>query len=301
MRIIFMGTPDFAVASLKKLVEEGENVVAVVTATDKLGGRGGKQLLQSPVKLYALSQGIPVLQPERLKSKEFINQLKEYKADVQIVVAFRMLPEVIWNMPARGTFNLHGSLLPKYRGAAPINWAIIRGEKVTGVTSFKLKQEIDTGDWVLREEVPIFESDTAGTVHDRMMLTGADVVFKTIQMLKDGNIVFQAQNDGDASLAPKIFHEDCQINFDHKVEDIYNFIRGLSPYPGAYFFFNGLETKILQCKPVLSEHKFQNGFVDIGKKYFHVYCVDGYINITELKMEGKRQMSVTEFLNGWKQ
>jgi len=300
MRIIFMGTPDFAVASLKELVEAGEEVVAVVTATDKLGGRGGKLLLQSPVKLYALSKGIPVLQPEKLKSKEFIMQLKEYKADVQIVVAFRMLPEIIWNMPPLGTYNLHGSLLPKYRGAAPINWAIIRGEKLTGVTSFKLKQEIDTGDWVLRDEVPILESDTAGILHDRMMLTGAHVVLKTIQMLKNGKIIFHSQNDGDASLAPKIFHEDCHINFENNISDVYNFIRGLSPYPGAYFIFNGLETKILQCNPVVVDHKFENGFVDIGKKYFHIYCNGGYINVTELKMEGKRQMNISEFLNGWK-
>lgn len=295
-----MGTPDFAVASLMKLVESGENVVAVVTASDKLGGRGGKQLLQSPVKIYALSQNIPVLQPEKLKSKEFIKELAAYKADVQIVVAFRMLPEVIWNMPPLGTFNLHGSLLPKYRGAAPINWAIIRGEKITGVTSFKLKHEIDTGDWVLKQEVPILPSDTAGSLHDRMMETGAIVVYNTIQLLKSGNIVFHPQQNEEASSAPKIFHEDCLIIFDEDVNAVHDFIRGLSPYPGAYFVFEGLETKILGCTPVVVKHSFQPGYTEFGKKHIHIYCRNGYLDVKELKMEGKRQMNVADFLNGWK-
>ena len=295
-----MGTPDFAVASLKKLVDAGENVVAVVTATDKLGGRGGKQLLQSPVKLYASEMGIPVLQPERLKSKDFLRQLKELKADVQIVVAFRMLPEVIWSMPPLGTFNLHGSLLPRYRGAAPINWAIIRGEKVTGVTSFKLKQEIDTGDWVLKQEVPIYESDTAGTLHDRMMEVGADVVLKTIQLLKTGDIQYHPQSDDEATSAPKIFHEDCRIEFAKDVKEVYNFVRGLSPYPGAYFTFNGLETKILNCNFTECNHHYEPGYTEIGKKHFHVYCRNGYLSVQELKMEGKMQLNVVDFLNGLK-
>jgi methionyl-tRNA formyltransferase len=300
MKIIFMGTPDFAVASLKKLIEAGEQVVAVVTASDKFGGRGGKQLLESPVKKYALSQNIPVLQPEKMKSKVFLNELAAFKADVQIVVAFRMLPEVVWDMPSLGTFNLHGSLLPKYRGAAPINWAIIRGEKETGVTSFKLKHEIDTGDIVMQESLTIEPDDTAGTLHDKMMELGASVVLKTIQKLKAHHINFIQQSDEDATSAPKIFHENLLIDFSQEVKTVYNFIRGMSPYPGAYFTFEGLETKIISCKPHLGLYDSKPGDVLINKKQFHVFCLDGYIEIEELKMEGKRQMKVQDFLNGWK-
>jgi methionyl-tRNA formyltransferase len=299
MRIIFMGTPDFAVASLRKLVESGENVVAAVTATDKLGGRGGKQLLQSPIKTYALSQNIPVLQPERLKAKAFIEELASYNADVQIVVAFRMLPEIVWDMPQYGTFNLHGSLLPKYRGAAPINWAIIRGEKITGVTSFKLKQEIDTGDVVLRDELAIEENDTAGSLHDKMMILGSEVVLETIKKLKDGNITYLPQNDEEATSAPKIFHEDCKIDFNQPVGQVYNFIRGMSPYPGAYFYLDGLESKIIQCRPNVFTHAQTYGDVSVDKKSIHIYCQDGFISVQELKVEGKRQMAVQEFLNGY--
>jgi methionyl-tRNA formyltransferase len=294
-----MGTPDFAVAALKRLVEAGENVVAVVTTTDKLGGRGGKQLLESPVKKYALSQNIPVLQPEKLKSKTFLHELASYKADVQTVVAFRMLPEVVWNMPPYGTYNLHGSLLPKYRGAAPINWAIVRGETETGVTAFKLKHEIDTGDIVLKAKLPIDFSDTAGTLHDKMMDLAAEVMLKTIHLLKEGKVVFLPQSDDEATNAPKIFHEDCDIDFSKDVFDVYNFIRGMSPYPAAYFQFNGLETKILACRPITLQHDNDLGTVDIGKKHFHVFCKNGYIEVLELKMEGKKQMKVQDFLNGW--
>ncbi|HMP31411.1 MAG TPA: methionyl-tRNA formyltransferase [Saprospiraceae bacterium] len=299
MRIVFMGTPDFAVASLKNLVESGEQVVAVVTAADKLGGRGGKQLLQSAVKLYASAHNIPILQPEKLKSKAFIRELQGFKADVQIVVAFRMLPEVVWDMPPLGTFNLHGSLLPKYRGAAPINWAIIRGEKITGVTSFKLKHEIDTGDVVMQATMPIDEDDTAGTLHDKMMVLGANVVLQTVQLLKSGNFTLCKQSGADATHAPKIFHNDCLIDFNKPTVEIYNFIRGMSPYPGAYFLFEGLETKIIQCRRHECSHQYTVGFIDFDKKHFHIYGKDGYIEVLELKMEGKKQLKIQDFLNGW--
>lgn len=299
MRIIFMGTPEFAVASLAKLVDMGEEVVAVVTSTDKLGGRGGKQLLESAVKKYALSKNIPVLQPERLKAKSFLNELKSYNADVQFVVAFRMLPEIVWAMPKLGTFNLHGSLLPKYRGAAPINWAIIRGEKETGVTSFKLKHEIDTGDVVLRRSLPILEDDTAGTLHDKMMQLGAEVVYDTCQTLKSDHITFIPQSEEEATSAPKLFHEDCEINFNQATLNVYNFIRGLSPYPSAYTTIDGLQTKIISCKPVIEAHTNAIGSVSMSKKQIKLFCLDGYIDVATLKMEGKREMNSHDFLNGY--
>ncbi|HMT70402.1 MAG TPA: methionyl-tRNA formyltransferase, partial [Saprospiraceae bacterium] len=266
MRIIFMGTPEFAVSSLDILVQNGHQIVAVVTSIDSYGGRGGKQLLESAVKKYAVAHDIPVLQPTNLKSPAFLETLRSYTADLQIVVAFRMLPEVVWNMPPLGTVNLHGSLLPKYRGAAPINHAIINGETETGVTSFKLKHEIDTGDVIMSRSIKIEDSDDAGTLHDKLKDLGAQVVLETVNKIANGSVDFQIQSDDEATAAPKIFHETCKIDFDRPVAEVYNFIRGLSPYPAAWCIIDQKEVKILQAskineddenKPtkIISDHK----------------------------------------------
>lgn len=296
-----MGTPEFAVPSLDILVQKGYNIVAVVTAPDSRGGRGGKQLIESAVKKYAVEKEIPVLQPEKLKAPEFIETLKNLNADLQIVVAFRMLPQIVWNMPKLGTFNLHGSLLPKYRGAAPINHAIINGETVTGVTSFKLKHEIDTGDVLIKQELPISFDDTAGTLHDKMKLLGAEVVLQTVKMIASGTYTFQVQNDTLASHAPKIFHETCQINFDLPSHQVYNFIRGLSPYPGAWTKIDDKEMKILSASTELINDLVKCGTILTDyRKYLKIKCSDGYLVVHQLKPEGKKTMSVAEFLNGCK-
>jgi methionyl-tRNA formyltransferase len=295
-----MGTPEFAVPSLQILVENDYEVVAVITSTDKLGGRGGKQLLVSPVKKYAVEQGIPVLQPKNLKAASFIENLKSYQADLQIVVAFRMLPEVVWNMPPQGTINLHGSLLPKYRGAAPLNWAIINGDTETGVTSFKLKHAIDTGDLILQEKISIEPDDTAGTLHDKMKVVGAKVVLRTVQLIEKGNLEFSPQDPALVTKAPKIFHRDCQINFDNMGVRILDFIRGLSPYPGAYTYLNGKETKIYLAQHEKFLHKFEPGkFYTDNKNYLKITCQDGAINILDLKLSGKKRMDIKSFLNGY--
>lgn len=301
LRIVFMGTPDFAVPSLTILLEYGYEVVGVVTATDKLGGRGGKQLIESAVKKCAIEYGIPVLQPERLKSKDFLTALRNLQANLQIVVAFRMLPEVVWAMPTLGTFNLHGSLLPKYRGAAPINWAIINGEMETGVTTFFLQQEIDTGDILFQETMPIQENDTAGDVHDRMMLLGAKVVLKTVQSIENQAIKPIPQNDNFAIPAPKIFHETCEINFDDSTQKVHNFIRGLSPYPAAWTTLDGLELKILQTTKFLEPHNLIAGSVVTNNKHFiRIATNDGFIEVHELQLQGRKRMKSKEFLNGYK-
>lgn len=302
MRIIFMGTPQFAVPSLEILIQNQYNVVAVVTATDSYGGRGGKTLIESPIKKYAISQNIPVLQPEKLKSPEFIERLKSFQADLQIVVAFRMLPEVVWNMPPLGTYNLHGSLLPKYRGAAPINHAIINGETTTGVTSFKLKHEIDTGDILIKRSLNISEQDTAGALHDKMMALGAEVILDTVKMLEEGNVHFITQNDDEATPAPKIFHETCKIDFNLPVKKVYNFIRGLSPYPAAWCHADGKEMKVLKSSfEITNDDTNQPGYIFTDqKKILKVKCQDGYIQFNTIKPEGKKVMEVHEFLNGHK-
>src|SRR6185312_699111 len=249
LRIIFMGTPEFAVPSLNKIYEAGYDIAAVITAPDKPAGRG-MQLTQSAIKKYALEKGLKILQPEKLKSPKFIEELKSLKADLQVVVAFRMLPEIVWNMPPIGTVNLHGSLLPEYRGAAPINWAIINGEKETGVSTFKLQDQIDTGNILLQEKIPVSETDTAGTLHDRMMIVGAELLLKTIRQLEKG-ILKEIPQPSTSSVepptfrtAPKIFTETCEINWNKNVDEIYNFIRGLSPYPSSFTFLNGKKLKI---------------------------------------------------------
>ncbi len=304
MRIIFMGTPDFAVPSLKILVESGYNVVAVVTATDKYGGRGNKVLLQSAVKKYALSQDIDVLQPRNLKSQSFNETLASYKADLQFVVAFRMLPEVVWNMPPLGTYNLHGSLLPEFRGAAPINWAIISGAKVTGLTTFKLKHEIDTGDTLFTEEVPIDENDTAGSLHDKMMHVGAALVLKSVKRIETGDVNLQAQDQTKVSKAPKIFHDDCEIDFNKSLEDCFNMIRGLSPYPAAYTYLpNGMKLKIFFAEKYLKiPQGLSPGLIYSNQKdAIYIETKNGILSLKEIQLEGKRKMKVKDFLNGYKE
>jgi methionyl-tRNA formyltransferase len=301
MKIVFMGTPEFAVPSLDILIKNGYDIVAVVTAQDSYGSRGGKQLIQSAVKHYAVEQNIPILQPEKLRNPDFLAQLASYKADVFIVVAFRMLPEVVWNMPPLGTFNLHGSLLPKYRGAAPINHSIIQGDTVTGVTSFKLKHEIDTGDILLRAELPITEEDTAGTLHNKMKVLGAEVILKSVQMLESGQYSFQPQLDKETTPAPKIFHDTCQIDFNQSTDKVYNMIRGLSPYPAAWSVIDDIEVKILKATKIISQDDLLPGqIVTDQKKYLHIKCSDGYIAIDSIKPAGKKILTVSEYLNGHK-
>ncbi|MBK7873863.1 MAG: methionyl-tRNA formyltransferase [Saprospiraceae bacterium] len=296
-----MGTPDFAVPSLDILVQNGYNVVGVVTATDKMGGRGGKQLIESAVKKYALEKGLKILQPEKLKSPEFIQELQALNADLQIVVAFRMLPEMVWSMPPKGTFNLHGSLLPKYRGAAPINWAIISGEVETGVTTFFLQHEIDTGDVIIQTKIPIGENETAGEVHDRMMLLGAETVLKTVQMIEKNNIILQKQNNIEASHAPKLFHETCEINFNQTTQKVHNFIRGLSPYPAAWTTLDGLEFKILRTTKEIILHDLEPGkFISDNKKILKIATIDGFVHVHELQLQGRKRMDTVAFLNGYK-
>ena len=301
MKIIFMGTPEFAVPSLDILIVNGFDVVAVVTATDSYGGRGGKQLIESAVKKYAVAHHLPVLQPTNLKSPAFIQELEAYKADLQIVVAFRMLPEAVWNMPPLGTFNLHGSLLPKYRGAAPINHAIIQGDVETGVTSFKLKHEIDTGDILIQRSLPILADDDAGSLHDKMMVLGAEVILETVIMIKKGNINFITQKEEQATKAPKIFHDTCKIDFGCTIDQVYNFIRGLSPYPAAWCWIDGKEMKILKAsKEIIEDDIPINTIVTDQKKVLKVRCSGGYILFHTIKPEGKKVMTVNDFLNGHK-
>lgn len=297
-----MGTPDFAVPSLDILVKNGYNVVGVVTATDKYGGRGNKKLIESAVKKYAVAQGIPVLQPKNLKAPEFIDELCALNANLQIVVAFRMLPEVVWNMPAIGTFNLHGSLLPRYRGAAPINWAVIRGDQETGVTTFFLKHKIDTGDMILQKRLPISENETAGEVHDRMMELGAAAVLDTVQLIEQDAVELQPQDDSQVTKAPKIFHDTCAIDFTQPTESVHNFIRGLSPYPTAWTTLHDKKLKIFQTRKELVEHDLTPGtFLPIDKKQLKIATSDGFVEVLELQLAGKKRMTTQPFLNGYQE
>ncbi|MBL7804967.1 MAG: methionyl-tRNA formyltransferase [Saprospiraceae bacterium] len=296
-----MGTPDFAVPSLDILVQNGYEIPAVITAPDKPGGRLG--MLESAVKKYAVAQGLTVLQPEKLKNPDFLAQLKGLEADLQVVVAFRMLPEAVWAMPPMGTLNLHGSLLPKYRGAAPINWAVINGETETGVTTFLLQHEIDTGDVLFQEKITIGENETAGELYERMMHIGAQLVLKTVQALERGETRPLPQQETEASHAPKIFTETCRINFDRPTAEVHNFIRGLSPFPGAWTLLDGKTFKILRAEKSTQQKTggLEAGrFFSDGKSYLAVSTQDGYMLITELQLEGKRRMAVREFLNGHK-
>ncbi len=312
LRIVYMGTPDFAVESLRRLVEGGYNVVGVITMPDKPVGRHGSVLQPSPVKQYALEKGLKVMQPERLKDESFIQELHSLKADLQIVVAFRMLPEVVWNMPPLGTFNLHASLLPQYRGAAPINWAVINGDKETGITTFFLKHEIDTGEVIQQVRVPISDTDNAEDVHDRLMMLGGDLVIETVDRIIAGDIRTTAQATmiaGNEELrpAPKIFHDTCRIDWKNKtVKQIYDFIRGLSPYPAAWTELenNGKRTsvKIFETEKIFTTDNLPPAGTIIcdEKTTFKVAVSDGYVGIKTLQIAGKKKMSVTDFLRGFK-
>ncbi len=311
LKIVFMGTPDFAVESLRALVEGGYNIVGVVTMPDKPMGRHGSVSQPSAVKQYAVSQGLPVLQPEKLKDDHFIEELRSLQADLQIVVAFRMLPYVVWDMPRFGTFNLHASLLPQYRGAAPINWAVINGEKETGITTFFLTHEIDTGRIIRQEKLPIAETDDVGIVHDALMTMGARLVMETVDLLieNDGNIETIPQErlyDYVENLhpAPKIFKETCHIDWQQSVADVYNFVRGLSPYPAAWTeIMNpaGERTvlKIFQSEKLKEDHYLTPGTIRTdGKSQLDVATKDGFIRIQSLQLSGKKRMSIKDFLNG---
>jgi methionyl-tRNA formyltransferase len=303
LRIIFMGTPDFAVASLDILVQNGFNVVGVITAPDKPAGRG-LQMQESAVKQYAVGKGLHVLQPEKLKNPEFISALRELKADLQVVVAFRMLPEMVWNMPPEGTINVHASLLPNYRGAAPINWAVINGEKASGVTTFKLQHEIDTGDILFSETVPIREDETAGELHDALMHSGATLLLKTVQAIASGDVHGTPQAHIPASEikhAPKIFKDTCQINWELPLDDIYNLVRGLSPYPAAWTLLNGKSIKIYKAHKVHTTPSIAPGEFDTDQKsYIRVAASDGYLYLDEIQLEGKKRMEVEAFLRGYR-
>lgn len=300
LRIVFMGTPDFAVPSLRALVENGFNVVGVITSTDKYGGRGKKTLIESAVKKYAVSQNLNVLQPPKLKNKEFVNTLRELKADLQVVVAFRMLPEVVWNMPTIGTINLHGSILPKYRGAAPINWAVINGEKETGVTTFFLKHEIDTGDILEVATTLIGENETAGEVYNRLMEIGGESVLSSVRKIESGDYKLQPQKNEEATKAPKIFNETCEINFHQSTENVHNFIRGMSPYPAAWTTLGGLKLKIFRTeKEIVAHNKPCNLILTDDKSFVKFATEDGFVDVLELQLEGKKRMKTKDFLNGF--
>ncbi|MGQ7857279.1 methionyl-tRNA formyltransferase [Pedobacter sp. WC2501] len=299
MKIVFMGTPDFAVASLDALVQANFNVVAVVTAPDKPAGRGQK-LNESAVKKYAAEKGIPVLQPEKLKNPEFIAELKSYQADLQVVVAFRMLPEVVWNMPPKGTINLHGSLLPQYRGAAPINHAIINGEKESGVTTFFLTHEIDTGNIILSDSTAIADDETAGDLHDKLMYIGANLLVKTLKAIEAGEVNEQPQpQSGELKHAPKIFKDDCKIDWNNEVHTVYNLIRGLSPYPTAFTFLNDKTLKVFKAEIEDKEPGIvAGGFLTDGKTYLKFAAKDGFIKLLDIQYEGKKRMLIEDFLRG---
>lgn len=304
VRIVFMGTPEFAVTSLKALIDNNFNVVAVITAPDKEAGRGMK-LTESAVKKFALTKNLKILQPEKLKSDFFLEELKKLKADLQIVVAFRMLPEVVWNMPPLGTINVHGSLLPNYRGAAPINWAIINGEKQTGVTTFKLKHEIDTGDILLQKSIPISEEMNAGDVHDALMQLGAETLVETVNSILNGSIQEIPQEKlmiGDhVKHAPKIFTETCLIKWENTVNDIYNLIRGLSPYPAAFTMLDNKKIKIFSSEKEICKHQEVIGnYLTDSKTFLKFACKNGFIHCKEIQLEGKKKMLIEDFLRGYR-
>ncbi len=324
LKIIFMGTPEFAVASLEAMLKAGCNIVCVITAPDKRSGRG-LRLNESAVKKFSVEKGVRVLQPEKLKNEIFLKELKSLNADLQIVVAFRMLPEIVWSMPPLGTVNLHASLLPQYRGAAPINWAIINGEKETGVTTFKLKQEIDTGNILLQEKVMIGKDETAGELHDRMKIIGADLLVKTVNRLADGRLKGIAQSaisdhqsefgnhktenlstvnyqpTNELKHAPKIFTDTCKIDWNKSVDEIHNLIRGLSPYPTAFCFLNNKMIKIFRSKKEQSTTNNQpSTIISDGKFFLKFACSNGFIHVLDIQLEGKKRMLTEDFLKGFR-
>lgn len=310
LRIVYMGTPEFAVESLKRLVEGGYNIVGVITMPDKPMGRHGSVLQPSPVKQYAVSQGLKVLQPEKLKNEEFVAELRSLNADLQIVVAFRMLPEVVWSMPRLGTFNLHASLLPQYRGAAPINWAVINGDTETGITTFFLKHEIDTGEIIDQVRVPIADTDNVEVVYERLMRLGGDLVLKTVDVILEGSVKTIPQEElaqvGELRPAPKIFKETCRIDWTIGVKRIYDFVRGLSPYPAAWteLYQEGTDPvmlKIFETEKLFCEHSLAPGtIVTDCKTYFKIASSDGYVNVLSLQLAGKKRMEINDFLRGYR-
>ena len=311
LRIVYMGTPEFAVESLKRLVEGGYNVVGVITMPDKPMGRHGSVLQASPVKQYAVSQGLKVLQPEKLKDEAFLEELRALQADLQIVVAFRMLPEVVWNMPPMGTFNLHAALLPQYRGAAPINWAVINGDTETGITTFFLQHEIDTGDIIQQVRVPIADTDNVEIVYDKLMMLGGDLVLETVDAILAGTIKPIPQDqliqpETELRPAPKIFKETCRIDWNIGVKRVYDFVRGLSPYPAAWTELVMPEggrqvVKIYETEKLFASHSLLVGQVDTdGKTYFRIAVPDGYVNLISLQLAGKKRMAVADFLRGYR-
>ena len=317
LRIVYLGTPDFAVEPLRRLVEKqkacaqcGYEVVGVVTMPDKMINKRGNQLLMSPVKQYAVSQNLPVLQPESLKDEAFQSELRALGADLQIVVAFRMLPESVWNMPHLGTFNLHASLLPQYRGAAPINWAIINGDKETGVTTFFLKHEIDTGDVIYRDVIAIEENDNAGTLHDKLMLQGGETVLRTVEAIVNGNVNAVAQDtmfatEQELRPAPKIFRDTCRIDWSKDVCAVYDFVRGMSPYPAAWLEVTDNDGKVVAVKVYevakeFSEHNYEAGiFLTDNKSYAKVAVKGGYVSLVDVQLAGKKRMPVADLLRGF--
>jgi methionyl-tRNA formyltransferase len=309
LRIVFMGTPEFAVASLAKLVTEGFEIAAVVTVPDKPAGRGQK-IQYSQVKQYAIEKSIPILQPEKLRDLQFIEQLKKYSADLFIVVAFRMLPELVWRIPRLGTINLHASLLPQYRGAAPINWAIINGEAESGVTTFLIEKDIDTGNILLNRKVPIGPNDNAGDLHDRLMLAGSDLLIKTIKGIEDKTIRPISQNEllksqTEIKPAPKLFKENCRINWNCDSLKIFNLIRGLSPFPAAWSIIQNkkdrreIVVKIFQSELIKGVSKEPGTIISDSRKFLNVATADTFISIKELQIEGKKRLTIEEFLRGF--
>jgi methionyl-tRNA formyltransferase len=309
LRIVFMGTPDFAVSPLKALLDSGHNIVGVVTNPDKPAGRGRK-IHESPVKKFAVEKGLKVLQPEKFRNEDFLSELRELNADLQVVVAFKMLPEVVWDMPKIGTINLHASLLPHYRGAAPLNWVIINGEKKTGVTTFLLKHEIDTGNIIFSESVNIRDDETVGELHDKLMDVGSKLLVKTVDAIESGNYTLTSQDSllkGEKSKhAPKIFKEDCKLNWNNSIDDIYNLIRGLSPYPAAWSDFESESGDKINFKIYKARKEFSDSINKPGslfsdeKTYLKVAVSGGYIYIDELQLAGKKRMLVQDFLRGFK-
>lgn len=310
LRIVYLGTPEFAVESLRRLVEGGYNVVGVVTMPDKPKGRHSSVLVPSPVKEYALSKGLKVLQPEKLKDEGFIEELRSLNADLQIVVAFRMLPEVVWAMPRFGTFNLHASLLPQYRGAAPINWAVINGDTETGITTFFLKQEIDTGEIIDQVRVPIADTDNVADVHDRLMTLGGDLTIKTVDSIIAGNVTSTPQENLVTDLplrpAPKIFKETCRIDWSKGVKGVYDFVRGLSPYPAAWTEIklgnkNPIALKIYETEKHFCSHELPVGTVETDHNaYLRVAVGDGYVYLKSLQIASKKRMEIKDFLRGFR-
>ena len=302
LRIVFMGTPDFAVATLDAILKANFNVVGVITVPDKPAGRGQK-IQQSAVKKYALQKGLNILQPTNLKNEDFLKELEILKANLQIVVAFRMLPTIIWKMPEYGTFNLHASLLPNYRGAAPINWAIINGETKTGVSTFFIDEKIDTGNIILQEEISISEDETVGELHDKLMTIGSELVVKTLKLISENTIVTTKQPEIEEKLAPKIFTETCKINWNASVNSIYNLIRGLNPYPTAWTTLinnnEEIKVKLFDVKKEVIQHSFTNGFILTSKNELKIAAKDGFIIVKSLQLAGKKKMDIKSLLNGF--